>query len=76
MAAAPAPAALPTHEPEKLRLPAGAVQYLLQLALRTDVGAAWWQGFVCAHGEPSWIAARQWTFRAADAEVVRVGREE
>jgi hypothetical protein len=64
------------REPEKLRLPAEAVQYLLALALRTDLGAAWWRGFVCAHGEPSWVVGGQWTFRARDAEVVRALPEE
>ena len=29
------------REPEKLLLPAGAVQYLLAVALRTELGGAW-----------------------------------
>jgi hypothetical protein len=43
------------REPEKLRLPAGAVQYLLALALRTELGGAWWDGFRTAHGAPAWL---------------------
>lgn len=74
--AAPAGANGRPGEPEKLRLPAEAVQYLLALTLRTDLGAAWWRGFVCAHGEPSWVVGGQWTFRARDAEVVRALPEE
>lgn len=64
-------APVPTGEPEKLRLPAPAVVYLLELALRTQLGEAWWHGFTSAHGAPSWIADRAYTFRTPDAAVVR-----
>jgi hypothetical protein len=68
----------PQHprEPEKLVLPAAAVQHLLSLALRTELGNAWWRGFVCAHGDPSWVAGQAWAVAAQDAAVVRVPPEE
>lgn len=61
-----APPARPTWEPEKLRLPAGAAQYLLQVALRTEVGSAWWNGFRTAHGEPSWLTPGRWRLVGPD----------
>lgn len=64
-------AAPAVREPEKLHLPAGAVQYLLALALRTELGAAWWRGYLTAHGEPSWVTGGAWTFRTQPADVVR-----
>jgi hypothetical protein len=70
--AAAAPAA-PPGEPEKLVLPARAVQYLLRLALRTELGGAWWNGYLTAHGEPSWVTGGAWTFRTEAAAVVRTG---
>lgn len=54
------------REPEKLRLPAGAVQLLLQFALRTELGSAWWNGFATAHGEPAWLAPGRWRLVAPD----------
>lgn len=66
-----APTPPPTHEPEKLVLPGAAVRYLLELALRTQLGEAWWLGFTTAHGQPTWITDRAWTFRTPDAAVVR-----
>jgi hypothetical protein len=44
-------------EPEKLALPARAVERLVRLGLRTEPGMAWWDGFACAHGDPSWLVA-------------------
>jgi hypothetical protein len=49
-----------TGEPEKLVLPAAAIQELVALALRTEIGAALWRGFALAHGEPSWLAPGRW----------------
>jgi hypothetical protein len=63
------------REPEKLRLPAGAVQYLLLLALRTELGSAWWNGFVTAHGEPSWLAPGRWRVVVPDATLLPGGEE-
>ena len=60
------------REPEKLVLPAGGVQYLLELALRTELGGAFWRGFVTAHGAPTWIVAGALSLKAQDAEVVRM----
>ena len=71
-AAPPPPAA---REPEKLLLPAAAVRYLVQLALRTELGGAWWQGFATAYGEPPWLLERRWTLRAPDAHLVRTPAE-
>lgn len=60
------------REPEKLVIPAQAVALLLQYAIRTEVGNAWWSGFVTAHGEPTWIVAGAWGFQARECEVVKV----
>lgn len=69
---ADAPAAAPVPgEPEKLVLPARAVERLLRLALRTQLGEEWWDGFATAHGAPSWITDRAYAFRTQDAAVVR-----
>lgn len=58
-------------EPEKLTIPAEAVAQLLQLAVQSPGGNLWWQGFVTAHGLPSWIARGTWRFLVRDgAEVV------
>ena len=65
-----------TGEPEKLVLPAGGVQYLLELALRTELGGAFWRGFVTAHGAPGWVVAGALVLKAQDAEVVRQRGEE
>lgn len=54
------------REPEKLVLPAAAVQYLLQVALRTEVGGAWWNGYRTAHGEPAWLAPGGWRLVGPD----------
>ena len=62
---APAP-----REPEKVRLPAGAVQYLLAVALRTELGAAWWDGFRTAHGAPAWLAPGRFRVAADDAALL------
>jgi hypothetical protein len=75
---APAPTNHQPREPEKLVLPAAGVRELLEVALRTEPGAALWRGFVIAHGEPSWLLARPgqpraWALRAQDAEVVPSG---
>jgi hypothetical protein len=69
------------REPEKLLLPPGAVQYLLGLALQTQLGDAWWRGFVCAHGEPSWLLVgpageRRWAIKAQEAHLVRAAEGE
>ena len=66
-----APPPPPTREPEKLVLPAAAVRYLLELALRTQLGEAWWLGFTTAHGAPTWIADRAFSFRTEPVAVVR-----
>jgi len=71
----PDPAA-PVREPEKLVLPAAAVARLLRLALRTQLGEEWWDGFATAHGAPTWITEKRYTFRTADAAVVRTGAGE
>lgn len=60
------------REPEQLRLPAGAVQYLLRVALRTEVGGAWWSGFVTAHGEPSWLTPGGWRLVGPDVVLLPV----
>lgn len=66
-------------EPEKLSIPAEAVAQLLQLAVQSPGGNLWWQGFVTAHGLPSWIGTGHWRFAVrAGAEVVpdhATGRE-
>ena len=59
------------REPEKLIIPAEAVAYLLNVAVQSPVGNAWWNGFVTAHGVPSWVANGQWAFEARDVSVVR-----
>ena len=69
------PAALP-GEPEKLVLPASGVQYLLELALRTELGGAFWRGFVTAHGQPGWVVAGALVLKTQDAEVVRRSGED
>ena len=66
----------PSREPEKLVLPAAAVERLLRLALRTQLGEEWWDGFATAHGAPSWVTEKRYTFRAHDAAVVRTGTGE
>jgi len=58
-------------EPEKLTIPADAVAYLLNLVVQDQRGNAWWNGFVTAHGVPSWVANGQWQFVCGDVEVVR-----
>jgi len=60
-------------EPEQLRLPAGAVQYLLAVALRTELGGAWWDGFRTAHGAPSWLAPGRFRVVLDDAHLLPVG---
>jgi hypothetical protein len=57
-------------EPEKLTLPAEAVVVLLNAAIQHPLGNAWWNGFVTAHGVPSWIAEGKWRFVAQKVEVV------
>jgi hypothetical protein len=57
--------------PERLVIPPGAVADLLQIALRSQEGNAWWRGFVTAHGEPPWIAKGEWRWGTAPAEIVR-----
>lgn len=74
-ATSPARAAPAPREPEKLRLPAAAVQYLLQVALRTEVGAAWWGGFRTAHGEPSWLTPGGWRLVGPDAFLLPAGED-
>jgi len=63
------------REPEKLVIPAEAVAYLLNVAVQNQVGNAWWNGFVTAHGVPSWVANGQWAFEARDATVVKAQRQ-
>jgi hypothetical protein len=59
------------REPEKLVIPAEAVAYLLNVAVQNQVGNAWWNGFVTAHGVPSWVAKGEWQFEARDVSVVK-----
>ena len=63
------------REPEKLTIPAEAVAYLLNVAVQNQVGNAWWNGFVTAHGVPSWVAEGRWKFEALDAKVVQAERQ-
>jgi len=63
---APPPAPAP-REPEKLRLPAAAVEHLVRLGLRTELGAQWWDGFQTAHGRPGWLAPGAWRLAVPDA---------
>ena len=62
------------REPEKLTIPAPAVGQLLNWALQEARGNAWWQGFVTAHGIPSWIEEGQWALSTGEAHVVRIER--
>jgi len=64
-AAAPAP-----REPEKLTLPAAAVERLVRLALRTQLGEEWWDGFATAHGHPTWLVPGRFRVVAADAHLL------
>jgi len=59
------------REPEKLTIPAEAVAYLLHVAVQNQIGNAWWNGFVVAHGVPSLIVEGRWQFEARDATVVK-----
>jgi hypothetical protein len=68
--AAPAP-----REPEKLLLPAAAVERLVRLALRTQLGEEWWDGFATAHGRPSWLAAGRFRVVVNDAGLLPVGED-
>jgi hypothetical protein len=61
-------------EPEKLTIPAEAVAYLLNVAVQSQVGNAWWNGFVTAHGVPSWVASGRWAFQVGESGVVRTER--
>ena len=61
-------------EPEKLVIPAIAVEQLLNWALRQESGNAWWAGFVTAHGIPSWIESGEWRFAGQSVEVVKAPR--
>lgn len=63
------------REPEKLLIPAGAVNWLLMKAFQTPEGDAWMRGFITAHGEPSWIVANQWGLQAKDADIIKVPRQ-
>jgi hypothetical protein len=63
------------REPEKLTIPAEAVAYLLNVAVQNQVGNAWWNGFVTAHGVPSWVANGQWAFEARDVSVIKAHRD-
>jgi hypothetical protein len=62
------------REPEKLTIPAEAVGYLLNVAVQNQIGNAWWNGFVTAHGVPSWVASGQWAFETQEAKVVQAER--
>jgi fermentation-respiration switch protein FrsA (DUF1100 family) len=48
------------REPEKLVLPAAVIEELVQIALRTELGAFGWRVFAAAHGDPSWLAPGKW----------------
>lgn len=63
------------QEPETLVIPAEAVAYLLNAAVQNQVGNAWWNGFVTAHGLPSWVVNGQWAFEARDVRVVKAQRQ-
>lgn len=71
----PATAVEVPHEPEKLVIPAEAVAYLLNLVVQGQPGNAWWNGFVTAHGIPSWVADGEWRFAAQAVEVVKAPRQ-
>jgi hypothetical protein len=62
-------------EPEKLALPAAALERLVLLGLRTEPGAQWWDGFACAHGYPTWLAPGLWRLVVQDAALLP-GKEE
>jgi len=55
--------------PEPLPIPAEAVGDLIQMALRSQEGNAWWRGFVTAHGTPAWLAAGAWQLAVGEAQV-------
>jgi hypothetical protein len=63
------------REPAQLRLPAAKLQLLVQFALRTELGSAWWNGFATAHGEPSWLAPGGWRLVAPDVVLLPTGEE-
>jgi hypothetical protein len=58
-------------EPERLFIPAEAVAYLLNLAVASQPGNAWWNGFVTAHGLPSWVVNGLWELETKDAAVIK-----
>lgn len=57
-------------EPEKLVLPAEAVGELIQAAIRSPEGNAWWRGFVTAHGYPSWIVQGTWRLECRECAIL------
>lgn len=67
----PATAVDGLQEPETLVIPAEAVAYLLNLAVASQPGNAWWNGFVTAHGLPSWVVNGQWELETKDAAVIK-----
>lgn len=66
------PRVVPAGEPEKLALPAPAVERLLLLALRTEPGGQWWDGFLCAHGYPAWTQTGRWRLVTGDGALVPI----
>jgi hypothetical protein len=62
----PAAPAVAPREPEKLVLPAAALEALVAMALRTELGATAWRFFAIAHGEPAWLAPGRWRLRVPD----------
>ena len=72
--APPAPTNHRAREPEKLLLPTAALERLLRLALRTELGALWWDGYLCAHGYPGWTQDGRWRLAVADAHLLPADR--
>jgi len=71
---APSPNGRP-GEPEKLLLPAAVLEELVQIALRTELGAFGWRVFTHAHGDPSWLAPGRFRVAAQDAALLPVRSE-
>lgn len=57
-------------EPEKITVPAEAVSDLIQAAIRSPEGNAWWRGFVAAHGYPSWVVQGTWRLEARECAIL------
>jgi hypothetical protein len=75
-AGVPAPANGRAGEPEKLTLPAAALERLVLLALRTEPGSQWWDGYLCAHGYPTWTQTGRWRLVTENGALVPIREEE